>query len=151
MHGELPWSPDQPGFALSLPVSLTGSDLRPILCKDCQVRGRLPPTDLIYCTIELLRMKSANDFDYWSYVLATGSKAIGIAPPSFNPPRWRVLSWSLGLENLLTDTVLVSVCESEYTASMQQGLTAKLKLHADQDQFQVLRTRYMAYRDIFLH
>ena len=64
---------------------------------------------------------------------------------------WRVPNWSLGWVSLLTDIVLVSLCEREYTASMQQGLTAKLKLHADQDQFQVLRTKYMAYRDIFLH
>ena len=38
------------GVRSVLTVSLNGSDLRPILYKDCQVQGRLPLMDLVYCT-----------------------------------------------------------------------------------------------------
>ncbi len=53
----------------------------------------------------------------------------------------------LELDELFTATMLDFLCEILYICSMKQLMTAKLKLHTDQGQFQVLRTTQLAYRD----
>lgn len=48
---------------------------------------------------------------------------------------------------LFTEIVFDSFCETVYTCSMKQMITAKLKLHTTPSQFQALRHTQLAYRD----
>ena len=64
--------------------------------------------------------------------------------PAAGVPRFQARG---GIGAIFTGCALDILCETEYTYSMKQTLTAKLKLHTGASQFQALRTTQLAYRD----